>query len=1345
MKKILRLTTTLIVLLFLGGNAWGQTYSHTITAKTWSVYDTQTLSGVAWTAAATGGAYLGYDGTKGQQFGSKGSPATLLTLSTSDFPGTITTVKISTSGAASINGTASVSVGGNVFSPTSITLTSSNALYSFTGSASGEVLITWNQTSSKALYLKSIEVTYAGGSTPTITLSKTSLSGFTYTFGSGPSAEQSFTAEGSNLTANISIAATTNYEISTGTGVTFVATNPITLSQSSGTVSSTTIYVRLKAGLGVGSYNNEDITATSTGATDKTVTCSGSVTAPITSGDIVISQVYGGGGNSEDTYKNDFIELFNRSAATVNIDGWSVQYASATGESWTNNKTDLPNVSLAPGQYFLIAQNGGSVGADLPTPDLTGNINMSGTVGKVALVSSTTALTGSCPTDPNIIDFVGFGTTANCYEGTGPTPAPSNTTSVIRANAGCTDDNDNSTDFTAESPVPRNTSTTLNPCGSTPTPEPTNHVTNFGASTASPTYSALDVVWDDAVGATIPDGYVIKASDVSYAAIDAPVDGTPETPGTLIKVVASGVEVANFTGLDENTTYFFKIWPFTNSGAAIDYKTDGTVPQDEATTTYGIPAAPVATAATDVSAIGFTANWNAVAGATGYSLDVYTKTIGGDDVTETESFDGITPNGNLIGPDPVYLSGWSVLSQSTSRQIYTTATNYGLSSPSFAFTITGDFIETATYASPVTSLSFWGKQQSGATSSTLIEGYNGSSWSTIATLSNKDVATAGTVTYDLVALGKTDVIKIRLVYTKVAGNLAVDDVAVTYGGSSNTPIAGSPFTITGDNSKAITGLTPATDYYYVVRATNASGTSGNSNEISVATLASPVTSTYTGTGTWTNASNWSNGLPTGTTDVIINGNVTVDDVVECNDMTVSPTGAVTVGAGSSNGLIVNGNFLIESNATGTGSFIGAAADYAIGETTTIQRYLTGGWDGWDAGWHQLSSPVAAQPIADFATTGSGNDYDFYGWDEPTDTWMNYKAAGFSTWNSGTNFNEAQGYLVSYEAANTTQTFTGELNTDDVIFVNLSNGGASFNGWHLLGNPYASALIWNDANWILEDVAGTAKIWHEANKSYSDIAANGIIPSAQGFMVQVSSGTNGVGIPGVSRTHSATPFYKSGTEQLLLVAAETEGGSAQESKIIVNPMATEGFDFDYDSRFLAGYAPMLYSIVGDESLSTNSLPELATGKVIPLGFVKNAATAFTIELKESIPAHAVYLTDKKTDIVTNLTETPVYSFTSSEGDDPNRFELKFGAVGIDDNVALEQISIYSHGQSVYISSVKSTQAVISIYNITGQQVYANTMVIDGQKQIALNTPTGWYIVKVTTAAGVATQKVFIKSN
>jgi len=69
---------------------------------------------------------------------------------------------------------------------------------------------------------------------------------------------------------------------------------------------------------------------------------------------IVISQVYGGGGNSGATYQNDFIELFNRGNTLVSLAGWSVQYASATGSTW--QKTDLTAISLAPGQYYLIKE-----------------------------------------------------------------------------------------------------------------------------------------------------------------------------------------------------------------------------------------------------------------------------------------------------------------------------------------------------------------------------------------------------------------------------------------------------------------------------------------------------------------------------------------------------------------------------------------------------------------------------------------------------------------------------------------------------------------------------------------------------------------------------------------------------------------------------------------------------------------------------------------------------------------------------------------------------------------------------------------------------------------------------
>jgi predicted extracellular nuclease len=191
------------------------------------------------------------------------------------------------------------------------------------------------------------------------------------------------------------------------------------------------------------------------------VLCGAGVAQP--SNHIVISQVYGGGGNSGATLTNDFIEVFNPTPTATSVAGYSVQYASSTGSSW--QVTSLPSVTLQPGQYLLVQESQGAGGTTaLPTPDATGTIALSATAGKVALVSATTALSGTCPTT-NVVDLVGFGTAANCSE-TAPTATLSNTTAALRTNA-CTDSDNNSTDFSVGAPNPRNTSSTFLTCNQT--------------------------------------------------------------------------------------------------------------------------------------------------------------------------------------------------------------------------------------------------------------------------------------------------------------------------------------------------------------------------------------------------------------------------------------------------------------------------------------------------------------------------------------------------------------------------------------------------------------------------------------------------------------------------------------------------------------------------------------------------------------------------------------------------------------------------------------------------------------------------------------------------------------
>ncbi len=191
---------------------------------------------------------------------------------------------------------------------------------------------------------------------------------------------------------------------------------------------------------------------------------------------IIISEVYGGGGNNGATLTHDFIEIFNRSSRPILLADYSLQYTSATGVTLLGANsaliTELPGVTLLPGQFFLVQEAQGNGGTTaLPTPDqidLT-PIAMSGTGGKLALVSGTEPLgCNGAPTActpeaaARIIDLVGIGN-ASFFEGTAATPAPANATSVARI-AACVDSNNNAGDFAVGTPSPSNSATPLTPC-----------------------------------------------------------------------------------------------------------------------------------------------------------------------------------------------------------------------------------------------------------------------------------------------------------------------------------------------------------------------------------------------------------------------------------------------------------------------------------------------------------------------------------------------------------------------------------------------------------------------------------------------------------------------------------------------------------------------------------------------------------------------------------------------------------------------------------------------------------------------------------------------------------------
>ena len=244
---------------------------------------------------------------------------------------------------------------------------------------------------------------------------------------------------------------------------------------------------------------------------------------------VVISQVYGGGGNSGAPLTNDFIELHNVSSAPIALDGWSVQYASATGNSW--QVTNLSG-TLQPGHYYLVQE---AIGANtsatpLPTPEATGTIPMSATTGKVALLSSTSALTcasaATCTSTQlaQIVDIVGYGPTASFSEGS-PAPVLTNSTADLRGDSGCTDTSSNASDFATGSPTPRNSAAMAFTCSGTVNLPVT---PNCPASVAA----TVGVGTSANLSANDPDGFVASAVITSTAVSGISLNGV--TPGPTL-------------------------------------------------------------------------------------------------------------------------------------------------------------------------------------------------------------------------------------------------------------------------------------------------------------------------------------------------------------------------------------------------------------------------------------------------------------------------------------------------------------------------------------------------------------------------------------------------------------------------------------------------------------------------------------------------------------------------------------------------------------------------------------------------------------------------------------------
>jgi len=1169
--------------------------------------------------------------------------------------------------------------------------------------------------------------------TPTIILNPPSLDGFTYVVGNGPSAEQEFTVAGSNLTADISIVPPTHYEISTSTGGSFSPTNPITLAHTAGTVDETTVYVRLKAGLAVGDYNGEEITASSTDADPKTVTCNGSVIDPNL--------------NIEDFSKSNITASYANGSFVGNNDiTWTyVQSRDGNGDA-NNSGIDLPALMLRdvsnnsavsssaiPGgigdfsvklykgftgggdRQVELFINGISQGTSATFDDFdehifeVNGINISGDI--IIEIKNTT----SKQVIVDDISWTGFGTGGNTPPAiTNITTDPASgftSSTTVSVSADVTDDGTvegvelhwgttsgsltnninmslaSGDTYTTVTDIPAQVGGTTvyyevyamdDDADETTSPEqsyyvlsdePTNHPTSFMADAATPTYSTIEVVWDDAIGAVLPAGYVIKASNDSFGAIVAPVDGTPETPGTLVKVVAAGVEYASFADLDDNTTYYFKIWPFTNSDAAIDYKTDGSVQQDEATTAI----APLATKVFISEYVEGSSNNKAVEifNADNFALDLTKLSI------RLYSNGSPTPNNTWSGTSGTLPPGQSIVIYNASAGPEIKAVGYESSNITF---FNGDDALDVVYDSQVTDV-----------------------FGTIGTDPGASWPVAGVA-------GAT------------ADHTLIRKLSVTQGNTDWASSAG----------------TDATNSEWVVKDMDYFGN------------LSFVGTVFQGSSTdWADGANWDMGVPDEFTNAFINESVTVNDTGECNDLTILPIGTVTVGAGQ--GLIVHGNLLIESDATGTGSFIGAASDYTITGTQTIQRYVTGGPIG--AGkfkYHLLSIPLDANIQAGDVFTGT------YLWhfvpNQPDiDSWT-----GITSLTENLDYHK--GFLSYVETADNTFSFTGNMNTGSF---STAAETISAGKYKLIPNPYPSAIDWETVDLTGTRLNPTIWLFNSETGNY-DTYNNGVgdgqqyIPVGQAVFVEAASADPTLTFTNSNRTHEqGNGFYKSGNENPkdILKIAVTANQSADATFIRFRELADNNYNGFDDASKLRGFAgsPQLYTqSTDDKALSINTLATSQETVIVPLAYELEVAgeAVLSFEYLETFePTVTIFLEDLLLDEMINLREESTYSFEHAVENDPLRFKIHFmGVTNVNEMASSnENFNIWTSDKQLYIlaNTAVDGDLQIDLFDLSGRLLQTVSQPMQTPNRISLADYEGVIMVRVRTDSAIQTQKIFIR--
>lgn len=440
----------------------------------------------------------------------------------------------------------------------------------------------------------------------------------------------------------------------------------------------------------------------------------------------------------------------------------------------------------------------------------------------------------------------------------------------------------------------------------------------------------------------------------------------------------------------------------------------------------------------------------------------------------------------------------------------------------------------------------------------------------------------------------------------------------------------------------------------------------------------------------------------------------------------------------------SGSFIHYGNLSGTG-------------TIRIDRFLSRYDSVADTKYHLLSSPVAYQPIQPgFVHDPPFPAEDFYRWDESSATWVNCKnEAGL--WNYGfqpgddRTMNPGAGYLVAYPE-NEIHSFTGNLNTGEIIPVITFSSATGYIGFNLIGNPFSSALSGEIDTWIKSNVDNAIWIWDGSAGNYltwngmSGTIPEGIIPAMQGFFIRTNGPDPLLTIPTSSRIHHGQNFIKSFSGLKDHPLTLTVMGNGYRDALLLC-CSDQQDPFSYDVRKLFGHsmAPQLFLNIQDTFLSIRNLSDKESHRLIPVGFRAGKPGFYTLHasgLESFLPDCRIILEDRQENLFRNIRLIPEYTFFAQTGMDPERFILHLDNPQItQEKENSDQIRMFLNSKILHISHLPETNSGFSlqIFDMLGRLVFTDSF---KEEAVSYNLPmqTGHYVVVIIGKAFVWSKSI-----